>query len=250
MIVTPIRTKVIRSGSIALRALLDECLDSLDEGSILAITSKIVSLCEGNTVPIGSIEKAELIEQQSSYYLPNHFSKYGYRFTITKGTLIATAGIDESNGGGNYILWPKDPQASVNMVRTYLQTRFGVKKVGVIITDSASKPTRFGTVGIALAHSGFKALRSYIGQPDLFGKLFSVSRANIAEGLAAAAVVAMGEGAQQTPLVLISGADFVEFQDRNPSTEELSELRVSIEDDFFEPFLNSVGWQPGGQKTL
>jgi F420-0:gamma-glutamyl ligase len=144
------------------------------------------------------------------------------------------------------VLWPRDAQASANQLRAYLAERFHVRKVGVIITDSTSQPLRRGTTGIALAHSGFKALRDYRGQPDLFGKPLGSSQASLAGGLAAAAVLAMGEGAEQTPLCVISGAPFIEFQDRDPSSEELSELYPGVDEDIFAAFLRGVKWRRGG----
>lgn len=243
MVITPIKTERVSSGSIDLLDLIDTSVDELHEKDILVITSKVVSLCEGGTVPVGSIDKQSLVAQHADTYLPSSASKYGITFSIANNTLIASAGIDESNGGGDYILWPKDSQRSANEVRVHLQERFGLQYVGVIITDSTCQPLRRGTIGIALAHSGFASLHDYIGKPDLFGRPFSVSVSNISSGLAAAAVVAMGEGDQQTPLCLISDAGFVDFQDRDPTAEELTLTTISPEEDLFAPFLQAVEWQ-------
>lgn len=247
MIVTALKTDTITAGSIDLLSLLDTCVPELSEGSVVAITSKIVSLCENNVVPIGSVDKDELIARESDLYLPASLSKYGHRFTITNNTLIAVAGIDESNGNGVYILWPNDAQATANRVRAYLRQRFGLERVGVIITDSTSHPLRRGAAGIALAYSGFAALHDYVGQPDLFGKPFEVSQADIAGGLAAAAVVQMGEGSEQTPIAVLSDLAFVSFHDRDPTNEELADTNISLADDLFAPFIAGVDWQKGGR---
>lgn len=228
--------------------MLDESLTELEDASILAVTSKIVSICEGNVVPFGTVSKDELIKRESAYWLPAEQSKYGHHFSITRSTLISSAGIDESNGEGYHILWPKDAQKSANDIRRYLRERFGVKRVGVVITDSTCQPLRRGTVGIELAHSGFAALRNYIGQPDLFGRPLAVTQASVAAGLAATAVVAMGEGAERTPLCVISDVGFVDFQDRDPSAEELAEITIDPKDDLFAPFLSSVKWEKGQGK--
>lgn len=220
----------------------------MSDGSILAITSKVVALCEGSVVPLENADKEELIKQQSEFYLPRKESKYEHSFTFLNNTLIAVAGIDESNAAGTYALWPQDPQASANQARKHVAEKFGLKKVGVIVTDSTSFPLRYGTKGISIAHSGFKALNDYRGQKDLFGHEFEVSMANIAEGLAAAAVVIMGEGTEQTPMAIISEASFVHFQENNPTEEELVSLRLTLENDLFEPFLTKAPWQKGGRK--
>jgi dihydrofolate synthase / folylpolyglutamate synthase len=245
MTITAIRTPRISAGQTTLIQLLGSVLESLPETSVLAITSKIVALCENRTIPVTASNKADLIRRYSDKYLPASTSDYGIQFTITNDTLIPTAGIDESNGDGNYILWPEDPQAAANEVREWISTRFDVKDFGVIITDSTCHPLRRGTIGISLAHSGFAALRNYVGTPDLFGREMKASHADISGGLAAAAVLAMGEGAEQTPLCLVTDLDSVDFQRRNPTKEELANIRITPEEDLFGPFLNNIKWEQG-----
>jgi len=245
MNIRAVKTVRITTGQTSLIEALERALDMLREGDVLAVSSKIVALCEGRARP-ASQNKKSLIREEAEWYLPGQ-PPLSLWFTITQRTLIPTAGIDESNGGGDYVLWPRDAQASANRLRAYLADRFRLRKVGVIITDSTSQPLRRGTTGIALAHSGFKALKDYRGQPDLFGKPLGSSQASLAGGLAAAAVLAMGEGAEQTPLCVISDLPFIEFQNRDPSPEELSELYPDMEEDIFAPFLRSVKWQRGGR---
>lgn len=249
MIIKPIKTEIIRSKSISLFSLLDKHLEKVKEKDILVITSKIVSLCEGRTVLQNDVSKEILTQQESTYYLPPEESKYGHHFTITNNTLIPCAGIDESNGDGNLILWPKNSQRTANQVRGYLCDRFNLVNVGVVITDSTCRPLRRGTTGISLAHSGFLALHNYVGDVDLFGRIFKLSKADIAGGLAAAAVVVMGEGSEQTPLALISDVAFINFQDRDPSSVELNELTILKQDDLFAPFLEKVNWINGDGRS-
>lgn len=71
----------------------------------------------------------------------------------------------------------------------------------------------------------------------------SLTRSNIAGGLAAAAVVAMGEGTEQTPLCIIDEAAFVNFRDSDPSNEELYEYFSNLDDDLFAPMIQSLPWQ-------
>jgi coenzyme F420-0:L-glutamate ligase len=246
MIVTPIHIDTVQAHTISLTDLLDSALSHIDEGSILAITSKVVSLCEGRVASLESTTREALIAAESSYYVPAELSKYGHHFTITNNTLIASAGIDVSNaGGGYYVLWPADPQKTANEIRAHVRERFGLKDFGVIITDSTSQPFRLGTTGICLASSGFKSINSYIGKPDLFGQPLHVNRANMAGGLAAAAVVMMGEGSEGTPLCLLRDLQLVDFQDTDPTPEELAAQRTTLETDLFEPFLRTVPWQRG-----
>lgn len=245
MIVSPLKTPALRAGEQTLTTLFDTYLTQWEEHQILVVTSKIVSLCEGHVVPVDQTSKDALVEEEADWYLPAAINPHGFHISIKNHTLIASAGIDESNGDGNYILWPKDPQASANQIREYLCQRFGCREVGVIITDSHVMPLRWGTVGTVIAHSGFSALNSYIGTPDLFGRKLKVTQSNVAEGLAAAAVVCMGEGNESTPVAVIADVPFVHFQDRNPTKDELDKLAISREEDIFAPLLNQPEWVKG-----
>jgi F420-0:gamma-glutamyl ligase len=82
--------------------------------------------------------------------------------------------------------------------------------------------------------SGFKPLNDY-----------KSSRANIAGGLAAAAVTVMGEGAELTPLATISDLPFVSFEDSDPTEQELKDYFVSMDEDLFADLLKGVDWQKG-----
>lgn len=251
MNVRAVKTGRITAGQSSIFEVLDSCLTGLGERSVVVVTSKIVSLCENRVVPMAGTDKEELIKRESDYFLPASLSRYHHHFTIAGHTLASVAGIDESNGDGYYILWPDDPQKSANDIRKYLAKKFSLKELGVIISDSTCAPMRWGTIGQPLSYSGFEPTRSYIGQPDLFGRPFKISRAGVALGLAAAAVVVMGEGAEQTPVAVISDTDFVKFQDRDPAPEELENFYIAdYKDDLFGPFFDAVDWQPGGHRQL
>lgn len=245
MKVTAIKTHKIRAGESDIFFILDKYLKKMREGSVLAVTSKIISLCEGRVVKIGDADKDKLIISETDFYLPRKLSKYDVMLVIKDGLIVPSAGIDESNADGYYVLWPKDPQKNADEIFKYLKKRFGLKKVGVIITDSKTTPLRWGTGGVAIAHSGFLALNNYIGKPDIFGRKLKMTKANIMDALAAAAVLVMGEGDEQTPLAVLSEASFVKFQNRTPSKRELKELKINIEDDLYAPMLKAVKWRKG-----
>ena len=244
MNITPIKTSPITAESMTLTQLLDVALPELKEGSVLAVTSKIVSLCEGRVAPLDT-DKDLLIKHESEYFLDPGYSRHGYHFSVVNGMLASSAGIDKSNGDGNYVLWPSDAQATANALRAYLKKRFSVKNVGVLIVDSTSLPLRRGAVGTCIAFSGFKALNDYRGKPDLFGRMIKVEMANVCEGLAAASVAVMGEGAESTPLVILTDMPFVNFVGSDPTPEELVELHVALDDDYYASFLTSAPWQRG-----
>lgn len=247
MNIRAVKTLTVRACEINLDQLLAESIQELGNNSVVAISSKVVALCEGRVIDIKSAARSELVKEEADYYLPPEFSEYNYGFAITKGTLIASAGIDESNGDGHWVLWPNDPFDSANKSRKFLMEKFNLKNLGIIITDSnCLPPLRRGTIGIMAAWSGFEALKDLRGKSDLFGRDFHVSVAGVASGLAAAANVVMGEGDESTPIAIISDIDFVNFIDRNPTKQDIQQTFVDKEEDLYSPFLNSVDWQKGG----
>ncbi len=247
MKVSTIKTHPITRKDNDIYAILDRYVTYFEDYSILAITSKIVSICQGRIIKIDGTDKNYLIEQEADYFLPHESSKYDVSLTIKDNILIPMAGVDESNGDGYYILWPAGSQGAANEVRGYLQKRFVCQNIGVIITDSKTMPLRAGVTGVAIAHSGFLALNDYIGTMDVFGHALRMTQVDVADALATAAVLVMGEGSEQTPLAILGDLSFVTFQERNPSAEELQQLRMDPNDDLFAPLLQGVTWRQGRQ---
>jgi F420-0:gamma-glutamyl ligase len=159
--------------------------------------------------------------------------------------LVWAAGIDDSNSGGYQTLWPADPQASANQAREFLRSKFGRKKIGVILTDSSIRPYQWGTTGVAIAYSGFEPLHDYVGQKDLFGHAFRYQKNNIKDGLAAAAALVAGEGDEQTPLVILEKLEFVSFVEHDPTEEELDSLRIQPGEDAYAPLFENAPWRKG-----
>ncbi len=245
MKVTSIKTHKITQKNINIFFVLDKYLPKLPEKSVVAVTSKIVSICEGRMVKMGTVDKDELIRQEAQFYLPRESSKYNVSLTIARNILAASAGIDESNGNGYYVLWPKNPQKSANKIREHLQKKFKIKHVGVIITDSKTTPLRWGVTGITLAYSGIIPLKNYIGTKDIFGKVMEYTKTSIIDSLASTATVVMGEGKEQTPLAIIEDVPFIKFQSRNPTKEEIATLHINIEDDLYAPLIKNAKWKKG-----
>lgn len=247
MNIKAIKTHKITDQDKDLLKILDKYLPKLKENTIIVITSKIISICEGRMVKTDEADKDELIKQEAQYYLPRDENPYYVSLTITRNHLAATAGIDESNADGHYILWPKDPQKAANSVREHLTQKFKIKNCGVIITDSKTTPFRWGVTAVSLAHSGFEAVKDYIGKEDIFGRKFEYEKLNITDCLASASVVVMGEGKEQTPLAIISDIPFVKFQRRNPTKKELKEMIITMDKDLYAPLIKSVKWSKGKQ---
>ena len=111
MHVHAIKTHIIEVGE-SIFSILDKDIPCLQEGSIVALTSKIISICQNRVIPItDTLSKRDLIKQECDAFLsPGHDNPYNVYLTITNNILIPTAGIDESNGNGHYILYPQDIQ--------------------------------------------------------------------------------------------------------------------------------------------
>ncbi|MBI5122528.1 coenzyme F420-0:L-glutamate ligase [Candidatus Roizmanbacteria bacterium] len=243
MNIQPYKTHKIQPNE-DLFTILDKYLPQLEEKGIVALASKIVGICEGRVVKkISPEQKEKLIKEEADYYLPQ--PRMGYLMTIYHKMLVVNAGIDESNSNGFLSFWPKDPQKSTNAIREYLCKKHDLKNLGVILTDSKVSPLRRGVTGYALAHSGFKALNSYIGKKDIYGEKMHVEQSNIADSLATAAVLNMGEGNEQQPLAVITDVPFVNFESKNPTQKELDLLKIKLEDDMYSSMLTAVKWKRG-----
>lgn len=243
MRVQPIHTHPITTVDHNLLSILATYVTQVEEQSILAITSKIVSICQGRVVAREGTDHQRLVESEADFFLPPSASRYHVTLALKDNILTPNAGVDESNANGDYVLWPHDPQAVANAVRAWLGNQFGLRQVGVLITDSTPVPLRWGVTGVAIAHSGFLALNDYVGRADLFGRKLRMTKANVANALAAAAVLVMGEGDEGTPMALISELPFVQFQAYDPTAEELQALHIDLQDDLYAPLFAGVTWQ-------
>ena len=152
MKVEAIKTKIVKPGD-NLLTVLDQSIETLEEGSVVVITSKIISICQNAIVSSCVVDKESLIFSESDRIFVKK-SPCGMHLTIKDGILIANAGIDESNGNGNYILWPREIEKTMRQVLAHLRTRFQIEKIGVVVTDSKTTPLRRGTTGVGIAFDG------------------------------------------------------------------------------------------------
>jgi putative folate metabolism gamma-glutamate ligase len=231
MLVETIKTHRIECGE-DLEKIIDKYVTNINEKTILVITSKIISICQGRTVAKNSVSKDELIQQEADLVIKSN-NIYGIHLTIKNNILIPSAGIDESNGDNVYILYPENVQAVAESVWNYLRNKHHLRDIGILITDSHTTPMRRGVTGIALGWCGFSPLHSYIGKPDLYGHPLRVTQINILDSLATSAVFLMGEGSEQTPIAKIINAPKIEFVDRSPTAEEIESIIIPPEEDLY-----------------
>lgn len=231
MKVQPITTRIFKEGENLVSFITDH-IRRLEEKSILVVTSKIVALSEKRTAIIENDQtKEKLIRSESDWAMP---TKYVW-LTIKDGMVMASAGIDESNANGKLILLPKDSFKTARLLRKTLQQKYGIKRLGVLITDSRTTPLRAGVTGATLGYAGFRGIKDYRGTPDIFGRKFHFSQVNIADSLATAAVLVMGEGKEQRPLAIIEEcpAEFCERIRRK-------ELHIDIQEDMYRPLFTHL----------
>ncbi len=227
MNIKPVKTRTFKEGE-NLSSFIARYIKKVPERSVLVISSKVVALAEGRTAPLS--QRAALIKSESD----PRFKVNDPWFTVKDGMVMAAAGIDESNADGKLILLPKDSYSSAVVLRKALQKNYKVKYLGVVIADSSFMPMRSGALAAAVGYAGFKGLRDYRGKKDIFGRKLKVSWTNVADSLATAATLVMGEGDERQPLALITDApvQFVEKVNKK-------ELRMPPKGDMYAKLIRS-----------
>lgn len=211
---------------------IENYLPIITEKNIIVVTSKIVALAEGRFVEKTNEDmKEKLIKSESEFVLQ---TKY-VCLTIKDGVVMANAGIDESNANGNLILLPRDSFQAAIEIRNYFIKKHQLKNLGVIITDSRCLPLRAGITGVALGYAGFKGLKDYCKKFDIFNRPFKYSKVDVADSLATAAVLCMGEGDEQQPLAIIHNAPIEYSNNLNKD-----ELKIDIKEDIYKPMFEKI----------
>ncbi len=128
--------------------------------------------------------------------------------TTLAGHTCVNAGVDESNIEDGFLLYPpENPDASASRLGQELE-KLSKKKLSVIITDTNGRAFKIGQTGAAIGIYKIKPVKHWIGEKDLFGKVLEVTEEAVADELAGAANLLMGEGAGGTPVVVIRGFDY------------------------------------------
>lgn len=192
-------------------------------GDVLVVTHKIVSKAEGRTVALADVtptsrarELAAAIGKDPALVeviLSESHAVLRFRpgLIITEhrlGIVLANGGVDQSNvpqdEGPRVLLLPEHPDASAAALRAALEKRFSAA-LAVIISDSAGRAFRNGVVGLALGAAGLPALLDVRGRLDLEGRPLQVTQVGLADEIASAAELLMGEAEEGRPAVLLRG---------------------------------------------
>jgi dihydrofolate synthase / folylpolyglutamate synthase len=183
--------------------LIDKYLVDIQDWDILFITSKIVAIHQGRCYRVGNVDKTDLIRQESNYMIETDIVPgRSIYLTIRDNLLIPSAGIDESNADGHYILLPDHLEEFSSELHTYLIEKHKINHLGIVITDSTTHPLRNGVVWVTLYAYGFDPIRDERGKLDIFGKPLAITQINIVDALAGSAVYLMGEWAECQPFAI------------------------------------------------
>ncbi|MDR2720781.1 MAG: coenzyme F420-0:L-glutamate ligase [Puniceicoccales bacterium] len=225
-----IRTRILTPPRDDLFSVLDEFLPKIFDGDIILIATKILAIHLGRCVLKTGVNKLKLIREEADR-VPEVISDPCV--TIRENTLIPNSGIDESNGNGYYVLWPRNVENLLREIHAFVLRKFRVKNFGIVAVDSCVLPMRAGTVGISQCSFGFIPVIDLTGQNDLFGKPMRMSKINVADALAGIAPLLMGETSESRPMVLVRRMEGISF-----SVERHSNHLIDCKNDLFAPMLN------------
>ncbi len=213
---------------------------TLDDGDILVVTHKIVSKAEGRVIDLRSVtpsaralelaqrtakdpQLVEVILQESKEIV-----RISPGLIITEhrlGFVCANAGVDRSNSGDlcgeQVVLLPRDPDRSAREIREALHQAFH-KDFGIIISDTHGRAFRDGIIGVCIGIAGAPAMWDLRGRKDLFGYTMTSSIECIADELASAASLVMGQCDEGVPLALIKGLPWDSSAERQVHCNESS----------------------------
>lgn len=200
----------------------------LEDGDVVVLAQKIVSKAEDRQVALADVTPSpaalelagktgkdprvvELILSEADEVVRVRPNLIIVRHKL--GLVLANAGIDQSNvgagEGAQALLLPVDPDASAAKLRAALHEATG-RTVAVLVIDSLGRAWRVGTTGTAIGVAGLPALLNLRGQPDLNGRKLESSELGLADEIAAAASLVMGQAAEATPIVVVRGLNYTE----------------------------------------
>lgn len=189
-----------------LAAIIGDAVSTIgvQDGDILAVTSKIVSKAEGRQVLADDREDAITAETVRVVATREHPGGVTRIVENRLGLVLAAAGVDSSNvPEGTVLLLPEDPDASARAIATRLRERFGVR-LGVVISDTLGRPWRQGQTDVAIGAAGIRVLDDLRGSTDAGGRRLDVTVAAVADEIAAAADLVKGKAAG-LPVAVVRG---------------------------------------------
>jgi len=216
--------------------------EKIAESDIVVITSKAISYFEDRVMDLSWIKvdeetkkiamrmnADEKVIQIALFEADEVITETPWVLLTRKnGIYIANAGVDTSNVPEGFVsLWPKHPFESAKKIREKLINKYSLKKLAVIIIDSACTPGRNGTSAIAIGYAGISGYQSLKGTADLYNNTLQYSALNIVDSLATSANLLMGEGSEGKPLAVIRDYDWKQQETKN------DEMLIAPSDEMF-----------------
>jgi coenzyme F420-0:L-glutamate ligase len=215
-------TGIIRSGdSIAERAAnaAERQCGGMQNGDILVLAETAVATAEGNITDLSSITPSTRAQELAAHYQMDPQTVEvvlqesdsivggipGFLLCMKHGTLLPNAGVDASNAPlGCVTPLPKNPDHSALTIKHAIEDQTGAR-IGVIIADSRTHAMRRGCSGVAIGNAGITAVIDDRGRSDLFGRKLEVTKRAVADNIASAAELVMGEADECIPAAIIRG---------------------------------------------
>jgi coenzyme F420-0:L-glutamate ligase / coenzyme F420-1:gamma-L-glutamate ligase len=188
-------------------------------GDILVVAETAVATAEGNVIRLSEIipsaharrlaEKHQMDPAIAEVVLRESDSIVGgipgFLLCMKGGTLLPNAGVDASNAPPGCVTpLPADPDASARTISRVVEQATGAR-IGVIIADSRTHAMRRGCSGVAIGCAGIPSVIDDRGRSDLFGRKLEVTKRAVADNIASAAELVMGEADECTPAAVIRG---------------------------------------------
>ena len=193
----------------------------IENGDIIVITHVVVSRAEGNVINLDTVVSSDFAKAFAQKFDKDpalvevvlreskNIIRMGDGKIISEtkhGFICANAGVDRSNvpGERNVVLLPKNPDRSAQKIRQKIARLVG-KDVAVIISDTHGRPLRDGEINVAIGVAGVNPIRDRRGETDLFGYVLRVKRTAVADELASAAELVIGQASEGIPVAIIRG---------------------------------------------
>lgn len=219
----------------------------IQDGDILAIAQKVFSKAEGRVIKLRDVTASTEAERiavktgKSARFIELVLGETKRTLKVSRDILLVedkrgivciNAGIDKSNvkGTDSFALLPENPDESAEKCRLRIMELTG-KDVAVIVCDTYSRPFRRGQVNFAIGIAGINPFKDYRGEKDLFGQILKVKNTAVADEIAAASELLMGQATEATPVIIVRGLD----QLVTPCIKHSSkDLYISSDEDLFK----------------
>lgn len=196
----------------------------IQENDVIVVTHVAVSKAEGNIVSLDDIEPssraieiAKKVDKEPKMVEivlreTKEIVRMGHNSLITEtknGIVCANAGVDRSNVEGfrNVVLLPPDPNRSAQNIRKEIRKQTGCN-VAVVVSDTHGRPLRMGEINVAIGVAGIKPIKDRRGEKDLFGYVLKVKQTCVADELASAAELVIGQANEGIPAAIIRGYNY------------------------------------------